>query len=109
LYHLWINQFSIVFFFLISFYTSAQNEKIVLQPENKEYLLVSVIENKTVTDSLFTFNLTKQKIEPGLHSWHFSYHAEEKYLIENTTTEIDSTKYALWAFGEPHQLYIHGE
>ncbi|WP_372950902.1 sensor histidine kinase [Mariniphaga sp.] len=61
-------------------------------------------ENRTVTDSLFTYHLTKQKIEPGLHSRHFSYQAEKKYLIENTTTQIDSTKYGLWAYGEPHRL-----
>ncbi|SHJ19583.1 Histidine kinase [Tangfeifania diversioriginum] len=61
-------------------------------------------ENRTVTDSLFTYHLTKQKIEPGLHSRHFSYQAEKKYLIENTTTQIDSSKYALWAYGEPHRL-----
>ncbi|MGC9352974.1 MAG: hypothetical protein ACP5D9_03990, partial [Mariniphaga sp.] len=65
-------------------------------------------ENKTVTDSLFTYHLTKQKIEPGLYSRYFSYHTREKYLIENTTTEIDSTKYALWAFGEPHHLFYRG-
>ncbi len=61
-------------------------------------------ENKMVTDSLFTYHLTKQKIEPGLHSRHFSYQAEKMYLIENTTTQIDSTKYGLWAYGEPHRL-----
>lgn len=61
-------------------------------------------ENKTVTDSLFTYHLTKQKIEPGLHSQYFSYQAEKKYLIENTTIQIDSTKYGLWAYGEPHRL-----
>jgi len=61
-------------------------------------------ENKTVTDSLFTYHLTKQKIEPGLHNRHFSYQAEKMYLIENTTTQIDSTKYGLWAYGEPHRL-----
>ncbi len=61
-------------------------------------------ENKTVTDSLFTYHLTKQKIEPGLHNRHFSYQAEKMYLIENTTTQIDSTKYGFWAYGEPHRL-----
>lgn len=61
-------------------------------------------ENKTVTDSLFTFSQTKQKIEPGLYSRYFSYQAEKKYLIENTTIQIDSTKYGLWAYGEPHRL-----
>jgi hypothetical protein len=61
-------------------------------------------ENKTVTDSLFTYHLTKQKIEPGLHSRHFSYQAEKMYLIENTTTQIDTTKYGLWAYGQPHRL-----
>ncbi len=61
-------------------------------------------ENRTVTDSLFTYHLTKRKIEPGLNSRHFSYQAEKKYLIENTTTQIDPTKYGLWAYGEPHRL-----
>jgi hypothetical protein len=61
-------------------------------------------ENKTVTDSLFTYHLTKQKIEPGVHNRHFSYQTEKMYLIENTTTQIDSTKYGLWAYGEPHRL-----
>lgn len=61
-------------------------------------------ENKTVTDSLSTYHLTKQKIEPGLYSRYFLYQTEKKCLIESTTTQIDSTKYGLWAYGEPHRL-----
>ena len=83
-----------------------QSVFLISEPEfNDEEMEPSLFEeNSTETDSLFTFSQIKQKIEPGLHSRYLSYHPREKYLIENTTTEIDSTKYGLWAFGEPHRL-----
>lgn len=64
-------------------------------------------EHITAADSLLFLKQTRKKEELGLRSRHFSCNTEKKILNEYSTTEIDSAKYGLWAFGKSyHRFYI---